>query len=144
MELSMIAKRIGLATAVVAMTSLSACSMWHSMTDRMSGRSDSGGTTMSSSGTSGTAMPRSGAPMPGASANQPGTMSPGAMAMPGSAMASARGPMGMPPTAMRNFRTYNECRAWFSQQGGGGERVLPQGGEITLADTDPCAGLRGS
>nr|HMS78449.1 hypothetical protein [Burkholderiaceae bacterium] len=52
--------RIGLATAVVALSSLSACSMWHGMTDRIAGRGTSSDTARATRPATSTAGPSGG------------------------------------------------------------------------------------
>jgi hypothetical protein len=85
-------RRIGLATAMAAITVLPACSMWHSMTDRMTGRS--GDTTSASrSGASGGAMGQAGTTgTTSGSGSAYGTSSYGGSPMPGSATTGASGP----------------------------------------------------
>lgn len=115
-------KRIGLATAVVALTALPACSMWHSMTDRMTGRSSSGSTATTSRG---------------APAGTPATSGTDASAVRRSSVTQAG-------AEIPRFGSYNECRAWFAQpsQATQVDRTLNQGamqgGEITRSDHDPC------
>ena len=123
----MIFQRIGLTTAVVAITLLPACSMWNSMTDRITGRSTTSDSAMRG-GTSG------------------GTMSGGSAsggAMPGASMSSMRTSPANAEVGRMGFRTYNECRVWFSNNptSRATNQGALQGGELTMADQDPCAQL---
>jgi hypothetical protein len=94
-------RRIGAIAAAVAMSMLPACSTWHGMTARATGSTSASGT-------------------------------PGGV-VPGTDVSRMRDPT-LPSTASPGrptFRTYDECRAWLAQQGGG----------ASMADTDPCRNL---
>lgn len=110
-------RRIGRAAVVVAMSTLTACSTWQGMTDRLTGR----GTAPDTARATGT----SGATVPGADVSR------------------MRDPT-VPPTAgpgRPTFRSYDECRAWLAQQGREMNRGPATGGEVSMADTDPCRNL---
>ncbi len=82
--------RIGLATAVVALSSLSACSMWHGMTDRIAGRGTSSDTARATRPATSTAGPSGGTWGGGA-----GMPSGATGAASGATGGSARDPSGM-------------------------------------------------
>jgi hypothetical protein len=118
-------RRLGLATAMVALSALTACSTWHGMTDGITGRSTSSDTARSTGST--------GADSPGGTAMSADTM-------PGLDTSRMRGPTA-PASAgrgMPSFRSYNACRTWLSQQGRTLARGPALGGEGSMADTDPC------
>ena len=122
-------KRIGLVTAVVAMSILSACTTW----DRMTGQSPgtTGAATGTTSGMTGTT---------GAGGAYGGTTS-----MPGIEVSQMRSPATVPSTArgMPAFRSYAECRSWVDQQGQAMTRgPVGAGGEVTSSDLDPCRNVR--
>jgi hypothetical protein len=143
-------RRIRLAGAVLAMSTLSACSMWQGMTDRITGRggpSDTARTTRSSSppGPSGGAWSGGAGMPPGATGASSGASGAGGTAMapaamPGIDTSRMRGPT-IPATSGRGtptFRSYNECRAWLAGQGREAHRGPAFGGEASMVDTDPC------
>ncbi len=128
-------RRIGLATAVVAISTLSACAMWQDMTGR-GPSSDTARTTRStpSSGAPGGTYGTYGATDATGGATMSGTP------VPGADVSLMRGPS-VPATAgrgMPTFRSYNECRAWLAQQGRALNRGPAIGGEVSMADMDPC------
>jgi len=108
----MIPKRIGLTAALLALASLSACTTWNDLADRITG--DRGSVARNGSGAI-----------------------PGASLAAGRETSMRGGPMN---AQMPTFQTFNECRAWFAAQGP--TRALNQGpwqgGEITAAGADPC------
>ena len=144
-------QRLGLATAVVAITALPACSMWHSMTDRITGRGQ--GTTTASTPRGGTTAPGATGYGPGAAGAGGSTMSGATAGTTGSTPGTTTGTTpggsmtalpGMPTTdnaSIPNFRSYNECRAWLARMPADStalNRGTMQGGEVTLADQDLC------
>ena len=130
-------QRIGLATAAVAMCMLSACTTWRNMTGS--------GTSSDTARTSGSkpSAAASGGTRSGGTVMPPGATGTTDTTIPGADVGRMRGPT-VPATAgnsMPTFRSYNECRAWLAQQGRALNQGAATGGEVSMADTDPCRNL---